>query len=74
MRRRGVLMFVRKLGPVLPEQAAHYFGMPAEEARRHLDELVEKGELRTVEIAGMKFYFVDPKEAAEVILGSIKPD
>ncbi len=74
VRRRGVLKFVRKVGAVLAEQVAHYFGMPVEEARRLLDELVEKGELRAVEIAGLKFYFVDPKEAAEVILGSIKPD
>jgi transcriptional regulator, ArsR family len=72
--RRGVLKFVRKVGAVLAEQVAHYFGMPVEEARRLLDELVERGELRAVEIAGLKFYFVDPKEAAEVILGSIKPD
>jgi hypothetical protein len=42
--------------------------------RHRNDELVEKGELRAVEVAGLKFYFVDPKEAAEVILGSIKPD
>jgi len=74
VRRRGVLKFVRRVGAVLAEQVAHYFGMPVEEARRLLDELVEKGELRAVEIAGLKFYFVDPKEAAEVILGSIKPD
>jgi aryl-alcohol dehydrogenase-like predicted oxidoreductase len=53
---------------------AHYFGMPVEETRRLLDELVEKGKLRAVEIAGLKFYFVNPKEVAEVILGSIKPD
>jgi hypothetical protein len=74
VRRRGVVKFVRKVGAVLAEQVAHYFGMPVEEARRLLDELVEKGELRAVEIAGLKFYFVDPKEAAEVILGSVKPD
>jgi len=74
VRRRGVVKFVRKVGAVLAEQVAHYFGMPVEEARRLLDELVERGELRAVEIAGLKFYFVDPKEAAEVILGSIKPD
>jgi hypothetical protein len=72
--RRGVVKFVRKVGAVLAEQVAHYFEMPVEEARRLLDELVERGELRAVEIAGLKFYFVDPKEAAEVILGSIKPD
>jgi hypothetical protein len=74
VRRSGVLKFVRKVGAVLAEQVAHYFGIPVEEARRLLDELVERGELRAVEIAGLKFYFVDPKEAAEVILGSIKPD
>lgn len=74
VRRRGVVKFVRRVGAVLAEQVAHYFGMPVEETRRLLDELVEKGELRAVEIAGLKFYFVDPKEAAEVILGSIKPD
>jgi hypothetical protein len=62
------------VGAVLAEQVVHYFGMPVEEARRLLDELVKKGELRAVEIAGLKFYFADPKEAAEVILGSIKPD
>jgi hypothetical protein len=74
VRRRGVVKFVRKVGAVLAEQVAHYFGMPVEEARRLLDELVERGELRAVEIAGLKFYFVDPREAAEVILGSIKLD
>ena len=74
VRRRRVIKFVRKVGAVLAEQVAHYFGMPVEEARRLLDELVEKGEVRAVEIAGLKFYFVDPKEAADVILGSIKPD
>jgi len=74
VRRSGVVKFVRKVGAVLAEQVAHYFRMPVEEARRLLDELVEKGELRAVEIAGLKFYFVDPQGAAEVILGSIKPD
>jgi CRP-like cAMP-binding protein len=74
VRRRKVLKFVRRVGAVLAEQVAHYFGIPVEETRRLLDELVEKGELRAVEIAGLKFYFVNPKEAAEVILGSIKPD
>jgi DeoR/GlpR family transcriptional regulator of sugar metabolism len=74
VRRRSILKFVRRVGAVLAEQVAHYFVMPVEEARRLLDELVEKGELRAVEIAGLKFYFVDPKEVAEVILGSIKPD
>jgi predicted ArsR family transcriptional regulator len=43
VRRRGVIKFVRKVGAVLAEQVAHYFGMPVEEARRLLDELVEKG-------------------------------
>jgi len=72
VRRRGVVKFVRKVGAVLAEQVAHYFRVPVVEARHLLDELVEKGELRAVEIAGL--YFVDPQEAAEVILGSIKPD
>jgi len=74
VRRRAVVKFVKKVGAVMGEQVAHYFGVPVEEARRLLDELVERGDLRAVEIAGLKFYFVDPKEAAEVILGSIKPD
>ena len=74
VRRRAVLKLVRRVGAVMAEQVAHYFSVPVEEARRFLDELVERGELRAVEIAGLKFYFVDPKEAAEVVLGSIRPD
>jgi hypothetical protein len=30
VRRRGVLKFVQKVGVVLAEQVAHYFGMPVE--------------------------------------------
>jgi hypothetical protein len=43
VRRRGVLKFVRKVGVVLAEQVAHYFGMPVEEARRLLDDWSRKG-------------------------------
>lgn len=74
MRRRAVLKFVKRVGAVLAEQVAYCFGVPVEEARRLLDELVEKEELRAVEVAGLRFHFVDSKEAAEVILGSIRPD
>jgi hypothetical protein len=54
-------MFVRKVGAVLVEQVAHYFGIPVEEARRLINKLVEKGELGAVEIAGLRFYFVNPQ-------------
>jgi hypothetical protein len=68
-----VVKLIKRVGAVLAEQVAYYFGVPAEEARRVLDGLVAEGVLNAVEVAGFKFYFVDPKVAAEVILGSIRP-
>ncbi|ACB40777.1 Fis family transcriptional regulator [Pyrobaculum neutrophilum] len=68
---RSALRLARWLGAFTASQAAAYLGMPQEEAERRLDKLVEGGALRAVVIGGVKFYYRDPQEAAEVILESV---
>jgi transcriptional regulator, ArsR family len=68
---REVLQLARKAGAFTAAQAAAYLGMPLEEARRRLDKAVEGGALRAVDVAGMRFYYRDPVEAADVILSSL---
>jgi len=48
-----------------------YLGLPLDEAARRLDKAVEGGLLKTVDVAGVRFYYRDPVEAADVILGSV---
>lgn len=68
---RHVLKMARSLGAFTEGQAAFYLKMPPGEAREKLDKLVSNGFLKAVDIAGVRFYYRDPVEAAEVILSSI---
>ncbi len=68
---RRVLYMARRFGAFTAAQAAVYLGLPLEEVKRRLDRAVEGGALRAVDIAGVRFYYRDPVEAAEVILGSV---
>jgi len=60
-----------EIWPFTAAQAAVYLGIPAEEAARRLDKAVESGALKAVDVAGVRFYYRDPVEAADVILGSV---
>lgn len=68
---RRVLYMARRFGAFTAAQAAVYLGIPAEEAARRLDKAVEGGALKAVDVAGVRFYYRDPVEAADVILGSV---
>jgi hypothetical protein len=73
VRRRSVLKFVRRVGPYWRNKWRTTSGCRWRRPGVSLTSWWRRG-LRAVEIAGLKFYFVNPKEVAEVILGSIKPD
>lgn len=68
---RRVLKMARTLGAFTEGQAAYYLGMSPREAQEKLDKFVANGLLKAVDIAGTRFYYRDPVEAAEVILNSL---
>jgi hypothetical protein len=61
----------RRFGAFMAAQAAVHLGLPLDEAARLLDKAVEGGLLKAVDVAGVRFYYRDPVEAADVILGSV---
>ncbi|MFZ8841363.1 MAG: Fis family transcriptional regulator [Pyrobaculum sp.] len=68
---REVLQMARMFGAFTAAQAAVRLGLPLDEAARLLDKAVEGGLLKAVDVAGVRFYYRDPVEAADVILGSV---
>ncbi|AKT35627.1 transcriptional regulator, ArsR family [Pyrobaculum sp. WP30] len=68
---REVLQMARRFGAFTAAQAAVHLGLPLDEAARRLDKAVEGGLLKAVDVAGVRFYYRDPEEAADVILGSV---
>jgi len=68
---RKVLQMARRFGAFTAAQAAVYLGLPLDEAARRLEKAVEGGLLKAVDVAGVRFYYRDPVEAADVILGSV---
>ena len=68
-----VLRLVERYGVVTIGQAARVLGTTPKAAAELLDALVEKGELKTAEVAGVKLYYRDPAEAAETVLESADP-
>ena len=68
---REVLQMAQRFGAFTAAQAAVNLGLPLDEAARRLDKAVEGGLLKAVDVAGVRFYYRDPVEAADVILGSV---
>ncbi|MGC8994760.1 MAG: Fis family transcriptional regulator [Pyrobaculum sp.] len=71
MHLREALRLARELGAFTAAQAAYALGMPLAEARERLERFVYNGLLKAVDVAGVRFYYRDPVEAAEVILSSV---
>ena len=67
---QAVLKLVERYGVVTIGQAARVLGATPKAAAELLDALVEKGELKASEVAGVKLYYKDPTEAAEAVLES----
>lgn len=74
MFRFRVRRFLKKISAATAEQVAYRFKKPLDEVKRVLEEMEARGEVKSVKIYGITFYFVDPEAAREVILGSISPD
>lgn len=68
---RSVLRLARSYGAFTAGQAAHVMEMPLQEAVKVLERFVRNGLLKAVDIAGVRFYYRDPVDAAEAILGSV---
>jgi hypothetical protein len=68
---REVLQMARRFGAFTAAQAAVHPGLPLDEAARRLGKAVEGGLLKVVDVAGVRFYYRDPVEAADVILSSV---
>ena len=68
---REVLHMARRYGAFTAAQAAVHLGLPLDEATRRLDKAVEGGLLKAIDVAGVRFYYRDPVEAADVILSSV---
>ena len=68
---REALRLAREFGAFTAAQAAYILGMPVAEARERLERFVYNGLLKAVDVAGVRFYYRDPVEAAEVILSSV---
>jgi len=68
---REVLHMARRYGAFTAAQAAVHQGLPLDETARRLDKAVEGGLLKAADVAGVRFYYRDPVEAADVILGSV---
>jgi hypothetical protein len=66
---REALQLARWLGAFTA--TAVRLGLPLDETARRLDKAVEGGLLKAVDVAGVRFYYRDPVEAADVILGSV---
>ena len=68
---REVLQMARMFGAFTAAQVAVHLGLPLDETARRLDKAVEGRLLKAVDVAGVRFYYRDPVEAADVILGSV---
>ncbi|MFZ8840723.1 MAG: Fis family transcriptional regulator [Pyrobaculum sp.] len=68
---REVLQMARRFGAFTAAQAAVHLGLPLDEVMRQLEKAVEGGLLKAIDVAGVRFYYRDPVEAADVILGSV---
>ncbi len=68
---REVLQMARMFGAFTAAQAAVNLGLPLDEAARRLDKAVEGGLLKAVDMAGVKFYYRDPVETADIIISSV---
>jgi len=68
---REVLQIARRFGAFTAAQAAVHLGLPLDKAARRLEKATEGGLLKAVDVAGVRFYYRDPVEAADVILGSV---
>jgi len=68
---REVLQMARRFGAFTAAQAAVHLGLPLDEAARRLEKAVEGGLLKAVDVTGVRFYYRDPVEATDVILGSM---
>ncbi len=68
---REVLQMAQRFGAFTAAQAAVYLGLPLDETARRLEKAVEGGLLKAVDVAGVRFYYRDPVEAADVILGAV---
>ncbi|WP_128622199.1 Fis family transcriptional regulator [Pyrobaculum arsenaticum] len=68
---RNVLKLARAYGAFTAGQAAYVLEIPLQKAVETLECMVSNGLLSAVDIAGVRFYYRDPVEAAEAILGSV---
>ncbi|MEM1596976.1 MAG: Fis family transcriptional regulator [Pyrobaculum sp.] len=68
---RLALKAARELGAFTAPQFARLARISEPKARQLLDNLVAGGLLKAVEVAGVRFYYRDPVEAADVILSSV---
>jgi hypothetical protein len=68
---REVLQMARRFGAFTAAQAAVRLRLPLDEVARRLEKATEGGLLKAADVAGVRIYYRDPVEVADVILGSV---